>query len=221
MTITVLSKVEQRKLREVLNRTFLEGYPNPGRRGCPGTDILKAIASEILTLEEAEPWIYHLSSCSPCTREFYELRNNHQRWKAMRLWGIAASVVLAAGVLAWFLVKVSFGPPRLEPVTVDLTAWATVRGPENNPPNRPIQLQKGYLGMTIYLPLGSEPGMYDIKIVRGSGQPIWGEQREARIEDYKTTLRVQVDLRHFTRGPYLLAFHRQDQSWTYIPLVLK
>jgi len=217
----VLSKNEEKQLRQALSRTFLEGYPNPGRVGCPGSAILRAIASGKLTLEEAEPWIHHLSSCSPCTREFWELRKSHRRRRAWRFAGIAASVVLAAGILAWFVLKVSFGPTRLEPVTVDLTAWATVRGPENNPPNPPVQLQRGYLSMTVYLPLGSEPGTYDIEIVRGSGQPTWSAQREAKIEYSKTTLRVQVDLRHFAPGSYSLAFRRQDQSWTYIPLVLK
>ena len=59
--IAVLSKNEEKQLREALSRTFLDGYPNPERRGCPGTDTLRAIAFEILTLEEAEPWIYHLA----------------------------------------------------------------------------------------------------------------------------------------------------------------
>ena len=217
----MLSKIEGRRLRKALSHTFLEGYPNPERRGCPGTDILRAVAFEILTLEEAEPWLYHLSSCSPCTREFGELRKGHRRWRALRFCGIAASVVLAAGILAWFLVKVSSGEARLEPVTVDLTARGIVRGPENTPPSPPVQLQKGYLSMTVYLPFGSEPGIYDLEIDREPGRPIWGAQREAKIENYKTTLRVEVDLRHFTPGPYLLAFRRQDQNWIYIPLLLK
>ena len=219
--IAVSPKNEEKQLRKALSHTFLEGYPNPERRGCPGTEILKAIASEILTLEEAEPWIYHFSSCSPCTREFCELRKSHRRRRALRFCGIAASAVLAAGLVAWFLTMSPFGPARLHSVTVDLTDWATVRGPDENPPNPPVQFARGDLNMTVYLPAGSEPGIYDIEIDREPGQPIWGAQREAKIENYKTTLRVQVDLRHFSPGPYLLAFRRQDQSWTYIPMVLK
>ena len=34
--------------------------------------------------------------------------------------------------------------------------------------------------MTVYLPAGSEPGIYDMQIDRESGQPIWGAQREAK-----------------------------------------
>jgi hypothetical protein len=217
----VLSKNEEKRLREALRRTFLHGYPNPERRGCPGSDILNAIASGKLTLEEAEPWINHLSSCSPCTREFSELRKGHQRRRILQVSGAAAGVLLAAAIAAWFLVRSSLGPAQLRPVTVDLSGWAILRGSEGSPPNPPLRLAKGYLDMTLYLPAGSEPGTYDVQLVREPGQPIWSAQREAKLENYKATLRVQVDLRHFSPGLYLLAFRRQDRSWTYIPLVLK
>ena len=123
--------------------------------------------------------------------------------------------------MAWFLARSPFGPARLRSVTVDLTDWATVRGPDENPPNPPVQLARGYLDMTVYLPAGSEPGIYDVQIDREPGQAIWSARREAKLDNYKTTLRVQVDLRHFSPGLYLLAFRQQDRSWTYISLVLK
>jgi len=217
----VLSKHEEKRLREALRRTFLDGHPNPERRGCPGSDILKAIASGRLTLEEAEPWIYHLSSCSPCTREFSELRKDYQRQRLQRVAAMAAGVLLAAVIVVWFVVRNPIGPGHLQPVTIDLSNWATLRGPEGNAPNPPLQLAKGYLNLTLYLPAGSEPGMYDVQVLREPGQPIWSAQQEATLENYKATLRVRVDLRRFSPGLYLLAFRRQGRSWTYIPLVLK
>ena len=217
----MLSKNEEKQLRDALSRTFLDGYPNPERRGCPGPDILSAIASGKLTLEEAEPWIHHFSSCSPCTREFSEFRKYLKKRRLQRFSAIAAGVLLAAVVTAWYLEIGPNGPAQLRPVTVDLSEWATLRGTEGNQPNPPLQLAKGYLNMTVYLPAGSEPGMYDVQVVREPGQPIWSAQREAKLENYKATLRVQVDLRRFNPGLYLLAFRQQDRSWTYIPLVLK
>ena len=65
---------EEKELRELLRQTFLEDHPNPERWECPGSDILKAIASARITIEEAVPWIIHFASCSPCTREFGEFR---------------------------------------------------------------------------------------------------------------------------------------------------
>jgi hypothetical protein len=217
----VLSKNEEKQLREALKRTFLDGYPNPERRGCPGSDILKAIASGKVTLEEAEPWINHLSSCSPCTRDFVELRRAYRRHQLRLVSSIAAGVLLAVAIVAFLLLRSSLGPTRLQPVTVDLSNWVTLRGPEGNATNPPVQLAKGYLNLTVYLPAGSEPGIYDVQVVREPGQPIWSAQREAKLENYKATIQVQVDLRQFNPGLYLFAFRRQGRSWTYIPLVLK
>lgn len=217
----MLSQYEEKQLRAALRRTFLDGYPNPERRGCPGSAILHAIASSKLDLEEAEPWINHLSSCSPCTREFAELRKDHQRRRLLRVSSVAAGVLLAGAIAAWLFVRTPLGPAQLKPVTVDLSNWVTLRGPEGNATNPPVQLAKGYLNLTVYLPAGSEPGMYDVQVAREPGQPIWSVQREAKLENYKATLQVQVDLRNFSPGLYLLAFRRQGRSWTYIPLVLK
>ena len=216
----MLSKHEERRLREALRRTFLDGHPNPERRGCPGSDILKAIASGKLTLEEAEPWIYHLSSCSPCTREFSELRKDHQSRRLQLVAGLAAGVLVLASIAIWLAVRRPAGPGHLRPVTIDLSNWATLRGPEGNA-NPPLQLAKGDLNLTLYLPAGNEPGTYDVQVVREPGQPIWSTQQQATFEDYKATLRLHVDLRQFSPGLYLLAFRLQGRSWTYIPLVLK
>lgn len=217
----MLSKNEEKRLRQALSRRFLEGFPNPDRRGCPGSDILRVIAAGKLTLEEAEPWILHLSSCSPCTREFTEFRNAFQRRRFQRFAAIAAAVFLIAATTAWFLLRSPLGPSHLQPVTVDLSNWEILRGPEGSAPNPPLRLAKGYLNLTLYLPAGSESGLYDVQVVREPGQPIWSATREAKLENYKATLRVQVDLRRFRPGLYLLAFRRQDRSWTYIPLILK
>ena len=209
------------EIQKLLQQAILNNYPNPERRGCPGSDILNAIASGKLTLEEAEPWINHLSSCSPCTREFSELRKGHQRRRILQVSGAAAGVLLAAAIAAWFLVRSSLGPAQLRPVTVDLSGWAILRGSEGSPPNPPLRLAKGYLDMTLYLPAGSEPGTYDVQVVREPGQPIWSAQREAKLENFKATIQVPVDLRQFSPGLYLFAYRRQGRNWTYIPQVLK
>jgi hypothetical protein len=48
------------------------------------------------------PWIHHLTSCSPCTREFGELRKDHRRRRLLRTAGLAVGILVAAGVLARF-----------------------------------------------------------------------------------------------------------------------
>ena len=216
----MLSKDEEKELREVLKETYLEGHPNPERQDCPGSDVLKAIASGKLTLEESEPWIHHFTRCSPCTREFAEFRKEYKTRRLQLVAGLAAGVLVLASIAIWLAVRRPVGPGHLQPVTIDLSNWATLRGPEGNA-NPPVQLAKGYLNLTLFLPAGNEPGMYDVQVVREPGRPIWSTQQQVTFEDYKATLRVRVDFRQFSPGLYLLAFRQQGRSWTYIPLVLK
>jgi len=217
----VLSRKEENRVLKALNRVFLDNYPNAGRRGCPGSGVLKAIASRRLTLEEAEPWINHLSSCSPCTREFADLRKNSQRRRMVRLSAAAAGLLLAVAAGTWLLLRQPSGPAQFQAVTLDLTGQGILRGSEQNPPNPPLQLAKGHLDLTVYLPVGSESGMYEMQVVREPGRPIWSAQKEAKLENYKATLHVQADLTHLKPGLYLLAIRPNGWNWTYYPLLLK
>ena len=95
----MLSRREEKERRDLRRQTFLEDQPNPERLDCPGSDILKAIASGKITLEEAVPWIHHFTSCSPCTREF---RKDHRRRGLLRITGLAVGILMAAGAFAYF-----------------------------------------------------------------------------------------------------------------------
>ena len=215
----MLSRQEKKRLVEALNRTFLDGYPNPERRGCPGSDVLKAVASRRLGLEEAEPWINHLSSCSPCTREFAELRQAFQQRQRLRLASVAAGLLIVLVAAAWLFLRQPTRP--VEAATLDLTNQGALRGAEQAQPNPPLELGRGNLNLTMYLPVGSEPGMYEVEVVRQPGQPIWSAQAQVNLENYKSTLHVRVDLSHLERGLYLLAIRQKDTSWSYYPLVLR
>jgi hypothetical protein len=99
-TVAVLPRREEKELRELLRQTFLEEHPNPGRWDCPGSDILKAIASGKLRLEESEPWIHHFTSCSPCTREFEEFRKDYKKRRLRLVSGLSAGIFQAAVIVA-------------------------------------------------------------------------------------------------------------------------
>jgi hypothetical protein len=53
-------------------------YPNPERRGCPGMDALRGLATRSTRfedLEEDSQW-KHVIRCAPCYREFLDLRES-------------------------------------------------------------------------------------------------------------------------------------------------
>jgi hypothetical protein len=70
---------DEARILDLLARGLLREFPNPQRVGCPGTVVLRGIAFRKLRLAEVHEWLDHLSSCSPCYREFTE-----QRKKAVR-----------------------------------------------------------------------------------------------------------------------------------------
>src|SRR5437879_8544720 len=65
---------EEKRILDLLNKGLSRDLPNPQRIGCPGSAILKKIALHNLPLVEADPWLEHFSSCSPCFQEFSEIR---------------------------------------------------------------------------------------------------------------------------------------------------
>ena len=66
---------EEMRLIKAYQRVVLGGgFPNPERAGCPGNEILRAMAFRKLGVDQVNDWIEHLGTCSPCFREYTELR---------------------------------------------------------------------------------------------------------------------------------------------------
>ena len=94
LTDKPFSKKEERKLLDALGRVLSKDFPNPERVGCPSRDLLKGLASRKLSLAEAEPWMDHFGKCSPCFRDYTELRRLIERRRKLSYLGIAAVMSL-------------------------------------------------------------------------------------------------------------------------------
>jgi len=68
------SECDEERFLKVLERGLLEEFPNPTRTGCPSAEVLQSIASHKTPLLEAEKWLDHLTSCSPCYKDFCQIR---------------------------------------------------------------------------------------------------------------------------------------------------
>src|SRR5690348_427932 len=73
------SVADEKRILDALGRGLLKEFPNPNRVGCPGAEILRRIASREMPLSEAEEWLSHLGSCSPCYDDFRKLRVSFQQ----------------------------------------------------------------------------------------------------------------------------------------------
>jgi hypothetical protein len=68
----------EERFLEVLGRGLFDEFPNPSRTGCPPPEALQRIAAHDMPLSEAEKWLDHLTSCSPCYRDFCQFRVAHR-----------------------------------------------------------------------------------------------------------------------------------------------
>src|SRR5262245_66235885 len=96
------------EVKRVLQEALLRNYPNPERKGCRGSEILREMA-EAEFPDEHPFWDEHVSHCSPCYREFLELRGvvraREGRDRRNKRLSIAAAVVLVIGVGWVYLVR--------------------------------------------------------------------------------------------------------------------
>jgi Putative zinc-finger len=111
-------------------------------------------------------------------------------------------------------------PDNYQAAVLDLRKWVVLRG-ENNPPRSPLQLSRGPLALSILLPVGREPGAYDVTVSRTPGEPLVSTRSNGQFEDHITVLHVKMDLTALPAGTYQLGVRQQGWDWTYFPLLLR
>jgi hypothetical protein len=63
----------EREFIAVYNRVLHADYPNPERIGCPGSDVLRRLATSPETFA-CQSTLQHLGRCAPCVDELREFR---------------------------------------------------------------------------------------------------------------------------------------------------
>ena len=214
---------------EILSRA----NPNPERVGCPPRDTLIGLARRVQPL--GDPAYEHLVKCSPCYREFRALQEEHAHRQvsaplvaSSRGWVTAAAVaVLVAGLGGiWFFVNRQ-APPETPPISptataelrteLDLRKFAVTRSEQGSEQAAPVSLPIGVVDLTILLPVGSEPGAYDIQLLDTNLQSRASTRGIGEIRDFVTTIRATIDLRAMLSGTYQLAVRREGDDWRMFP----
>jgi hypothetical protein len=214
------------ELKRVLQEAVLRNYPNPDRVGCPGSQVLKEVANRRLPFEDSH-WdhIYH---CSPCYREFLDFRREFRRKRIINrglTWStIAAAAVIVAFVFAWWLPqhnRKTPSPPSQASVlqqramaVLNLEYTSPNRGAGKKPNAELQHLPRIPLALSIYLPLGSEPGQYEIELRKENDPaPLAKYSAIAHLENGLTVLKIAPDLSKFPPGTYVLAFRHDREAW--------
>jgi hypothetical protein len=210
---------------------FLNEYPNPERKGCPGAETIRAIVFGRLRGAEADQWWDHFSRCSPCTRELAGFRQEAVRAKRVRTLGLVAAAGILVAIVGWAALS-GFGPRSRgvgtiawvegwRPASIDLRGHEALRGGEPGPTLPPIVLPRGKLVLTIDLPVGSEPRNYDVDLQQPNGQLIARANGTANLVNGLTVLKIRIDTRKAIAGGCSLMVRRLGQSWARYSTILK
>lgn len=222
------------QLQEIVQEAILREFPNPERKGCPGPDVLRELANRPRPTRDAA-W-EHVTHCSPCYREFFDLRkevkrrleleHRHVVRRRAALGGIVV-VLAGAGVAAYEIFERSGLGPSAQPgpyqsALLDLKNASMTRGAEGQSRRtQPRILPAKRLDLTILLPIGSEPGPYDIQLLKDVDKPLLNASSNASVEHGITVLRIKLDLSRQNPGSFLIGLRQPPLDWTYYPVTIK
>src|SRR4051812_29843613 len=116
-----LSKREDRTLHRTMESVILTRFPNPERKNCPGTAVLRTIASKRISMKD--PALEHAGRCSPCFAELTDIRRAIHKQNVVWITGTAAAaVILLAVSLGYFGFQKgkSSAPPQQIAAVLDL-----------------------------------------------------------------------------------------------------
>jgi hypothetical protein len=194
--------------------------------------VLRAIAFRKVDRSKAKEWDSHLMECSPCFVEYVAFRDQAQRGQRIRRLATAAAIVIVC-VGIWFAFKSKIfrtqsngqiadhrGVGNYQPKLADLRDLAPLRGVEGKTPT-PIELARGHLDLTLYLPTGSEPGQYEVEVAEQLDQPLATASGSATLRDGIAVLEVRIDLTPLHPGLYLLAIRQAGRTWAPYTVLLK
>jgi len=174
-----------------------------------------------MPLAEAEKWLDHLTSCSPCYRDFTELQAGYRQRRMQTVLAIAASILIVVGVAGWALFFKQKGSRGVQTAALDLRNRSVPRGGELNPAEQPLEVSREVKHFNVYLPLGSGEGPYELRIAITTGGAIFTTNGVASLKDGVTSIEAVVDLSAASSGRYVLQIRRPNSEWNSYPLLLR
>lgn len=177
-----------------------------------------------------DPGYAHVGRCSPWYREFRALQIKQAAPAASRggwRYAAAAVVLLASAFAFWSLRREDTAPTSPPPLVqtgqtelraeLDLRRFAVLRSDRAAPEETPVELPTGLVELTLLLPVGSEPGAYDVQLLDADLRSRAAASRQGEIRDFVATVRAAMDLRGIGPGTYQLGVRREGEDWRLFP----
>ena len=219
------SDKDEKRILAALGRGLLQEYPNPGRVGCPRSGVVRDIAFHKLPLAQAEPWLDHLSSCSPCYRDYSGFRDAYQFRRKTTFVAIAVCVLIVGLVGGRTFIQKQQQDHLAQTALLDLRDRSVTRGIEPGSEatsGEPLlEISRRVTHLNFYLPKDSSEGVYEVRILKPSGESLSTTNGVAKRDRGIVSLQVVVSLASAGRGPFVLQIRRSGLEWNYYPLILQ
>ena len=210
-----------------IDEVFARANPNPARTGCPGKDVLRSAARKALPIDH--PVFQHLAECSACYQEFRQFQPPVRvPSRARPALAAAAVVLMAVAGAAYFgrnrvigLLSDTQTNAATQPLLIDYRGESTTRSEAGDPARKSLTVPRANLEATILLPVGSEPGQYELRLVDGAKRTRLAKQVSATLKDFAVRVDVNLDLRSLLSGAYTLEIRRSGEDWDPHPLVIR
>jgi hypothetical protein len=208
---------------EWFRQAIVRAYPNPERIGCPAPEALEGMARRTIPIGASEQ--DHIFHCSPCFSTYLGIRNQIRRQHHIRtasIWAVAA-VFVAVITYSGYRVLSRAATPQQFSTAFNMQEQPAFRGIHQAATHpSPFILPRGIVHVSLTLPLGSEPGLYQVEICRdGQTEPLAATSGQAVLRsDGSTLLKIDLNSARLRSGKYALGIRKDDSEWSYSPLVL-
>ena len=208
---------EEKRILDLLRKGLSRDFPNPQRVGCPDSALLRRIALRKVPLSEADRWLNHFSSCSPCFQEFTEFRKQAVDRRRTQIW-LAAAAVFIFAVAGWLWVRARPFVQTSATVVLDLRDRSLARG-ENPTGAKEVALEipRTARHLIVDLPIGSKEGSYDLALLNEAGDEVSRATGTATLEDHVVILRADIDIRNLSPGFYFVGLRQLGPEWNRYP----
>lgn len=217
------------RLQKAVQRALLNSNPNPERIGCPGSSALREVAAGIRSPDD--PTTDHLTECSPCYRDFLAiqaaLRSHRKKNIRVAAAVLAVSVGMAFFGFYWIGTKRSAPGLSLAKPTVaailNLDSLSGTRGEDERRTGDDLQhVPRARVTLYLYLPIGSEPGVYDVRLLRSKDDkmPLAHFSGVAAIERGLPVIQISADFSSLEPGVYTVGIRSAGLPWGYQRFIL-
>jgi hypothetical protein len=210
------SRKHEKRILDILSRGLSTEFPNSTRTGCPGSAILEGIASHATPLSASEAWLDHLGSCSACFQDFTAIRRKLRTRRGYKVGG-GLAVVVAVFAL-WMGLSRNQTIVRNEAASLDLRPYSVERGEETTSNEPPLPINRRTKHLTLYLPVGSKEGNYDLGLLNDKGDELLHTTGIAGFENHVLVLRADVDISSVSPGSYFLGLRKLGLRWALFPV---